>query len=327
MPQSKGTGWAFGMLSVAALALLPAQAATHHPGPHHTAKRVIRAPAMEIAITFDDLPVHSNMPPGTTRVAIAKAIIHALKADRAPPTYGFVNAHWIAEQPQTTEVLKLWRAAGFPLGNHSWSHMDANTNTVEAFEADVLKDEPTLQKYMGRADWHWFREPYLHQGDTPEKRKAIGDFFAAHRYRIAQVTLSFDDWAYNDVYARCMTKGDKDAVDWLKDTWLDGASVDLIAGQQMSQTLYGRDIRHVLLMHIGAFDAVMLPKLLEMYKKRGVKLISLAKAERDPVYADTNQHFTSGGTMLEEQLKLRNIPIPPLASDHDTLQKLASLCQ
>lgn len=290
---------------------------------HHA---VHRAAPIRVAITFDDLPVHSDMPPGVTRTEIAKAIIQALKADRAPPSYGFVNAHWLVDQPGTAEVLRLWRAAGYPLGNHSWSHMDPNTNTVEAFEDDVLKDEPTLQKYMGRGDWHWFREPYLHQGDTDEKRQAIGTFLVAHHYRIAQVTLSWDDWAYNDVYARCMAKGDKDAVAWMKDAWLDGASVALLASQQMSQTLYGRNIPFVQLTHIGAFDAVMMPQLLKMYRQRGVRLISLPEAERDPAYADLNQHFTFGGTMLDEQFALRGLPIPPIASDHQTMLKLAALC-
>lgn len=310
----------------AALALNPADAAAKHSmrPAHHAVKRA--APKLEVAITFDDLPVHSNMPPGVTRTEVAKAVIHALKADHAPPITGFVNAHWLVEQPKTAEVLRLWRAAGYPLGNHSWSHMDSDTNTVEAFEDDVLKDEPTLDRYMGRADWHWFREPFLHQGDTDEKRKAIGDFLAAHRYHIAQVTLSWDDWAYNDVYARCMAKGDKDAVAWMKDAWLDGASVALLASQQMSQTLYGRNIPLVQLTHIGAFDAVMMPKLLDMYKKRGVKLITLAEAERDPAYADLNQHFP-GGTMLDEQFMLRGLPIPPIASDHPTMLKLDALCR
>jgi peptidoglycan-N-acetylglucosamine deacetylase len=319
------TNWiVLGLVAAAALAFTSAEAAKHHLLAHHAALRA--APRLEVAITFDDLPVHSNMPPGVTRIQIAKAIIHALKADHAPPIYGFVNAHWLADQPRTAEVLKLWRAAGYPLGNHSWSHMDPNTNTVEAFEDDVLKDEPTLNEYMGRADWHWFREPFLHQGDTPEKRKAIGDFLAARRYRIAQVTLSWDDWAYNDVYARCLAKGDKDAVDWMKDAWLDGASVALLASQQMSQTLYGRNIPLVQLTHIGAFDAVMLPKLLDMYRKRGVKLIALPAAERDPAYADLNQHFP-GGTMLDGQFMLRGIPIPPIASDHQTMLKLDALCR
>jgi len=42
----------------------------------------------------------------------------------------------------------------------------------------------------------------------------------------------------------------------------------------------------VLLMHIGAFDARMLPELLALYRSRGVKFISLPDAISDPAYRD-----------------------------------------
>jgi len=300
-----------GLACLAAIAMLPANAA-----------------GMQMAITFDDLPAHASLPPGVTRIDVAKSIIHALNAHHAPSVFGFVNAQDIAQTPADAEVLQLWRAAGYPLGNHTYSHPDANTVTAAAFERDVLADEPTLRKYMGRHDWHWLRLPYLHEGDTPEKRQEIAGFLEAHKYRLAQVTLSFDDYAYNDPYARCMKKGNKAAVEWMKQSILDRASVDIVAAQKMSALLYGRDIKHVLLMHIGAFDAVMLPKLLKLYEQRGVKLISLPVAQSDPAYKDSSsQRFDWGGTMLAEQMVARNIPIPAFANRDDELQQIDSLCK
>jgi len=311
-----------GLFFAAAIASSPAHAA-HKVHAHHP-----RTAAIQVAITFDDLPVHADLPPGISRADVARSIIHTLKAHHAPPTYGFVNAIWLAKQPDTAEVLRLWRAAGYPLGNHTLSHMDANANPAAAFEQEILADEPALQKYMGGKDWHWLRLPYLNEGDTAEKRKEIGEFAAAHGYRIAQVTMSFDDWAYSDTYARCMAKGDKVAIDWMRDSWLDRASVDLMMAPKLSQLLYERNIKHVLLMHIGAFDAVMLPKLLDMYRQRGVKLISLPDAESDPAYKNSgNQRFDWGGTMLAEQMVARNIPIPASDNRDDALKQVDSLCK
>lgn len=308
------------MFCAAAVALLPAFAA-NAAKPRHVQ-------AMQVAITFDDLPEHGDLPPGVSRADVAKSIIHTLKAHHAPSVYGFVNADELAEDPADAEVLRLWRAVGFSLGNHTYSHPDTNDVTAEAFERDVLADEPTLQKYMGGHDWHWLRLPYLHEGDTAEKRQEIAGFLMAHKYRIAQVTLSFDDYAYNDPYVRCMAKGDRDAVEWMKQNFLDRASVDILAAQRMSQLLYERDIKHILLMHIGAFDAVMLPELLDMYKQRGVKLISLPDAESDPAYRNSSdQQFDWGGTMLDEQMVARNIPIPEFANRDDELNQIDSLCK
>ena len=304
-------------LSCALVASAPAIAAPDSP-----------PPPIEIAITFDDLPVHDSLPKGMSRADVARRIIATLKAYHAPPVFGFANAHDLSEEPDSAKVLRLWRAAGFPIGNHTYSHPDANTVTAKTFEQDVLADEPLLRHYMGGRDWRWLRLPYLHEGDTPEKRDEIAGFLKAHRYRIAQVTLSFDDYAYNDPYARCLAKGDKRTVRWLKQSYLDRASVDILAAQKMSELLYGRDIKHVLLLHIGAFDAVMLPKLLAMYKQRGVKLISLDDAESDPAYQNTGeQQFDWGGTMLTEQMVARNIPIPDFANRDDALDRIDALCQ
>jgi peptidoglycan/xylan/chitin deacetylase (PgdA/CDA1 family) len=299
--------------------------------PAHAARKSRHrpAPGFEIAVTFDDLPVHGDLPRGVSRADVINQIIHALKAHHVPPTYGFVNAHWIAEDPKNAEVLRLWRAAGNPLGNHSYTHMDANKNTAMAFEQDVIDDEPTLRKYMTGADWHWLRLPYLDIGDTVQKSQAITEALVARKYRLAQVALSFEDYAYNDAYARCRAKGDKGAVAWMTDSYLDRASVDLLTAQTMSKQLYGRDIKYVLLMHIGAFDAVMVPRLLNMYRQRGAKLISLSDAENDPAYRQVGgpQSGWGGGAVLSKQMTAKNIPLPSFANTESILNTLASLCK
>ena len=286
------------------------------------------AAPLQTAITFDDLPGYHPLPPGVTQTDVAKSILETLKAHHAPPAYGFVNAGGMQKEPGLADVLELWRAGGQQLGNHTLTHMDANKNLASAFEQDILADEPALQKYMGGEDWHWLRLPYLNQGDTPQKRKEIGDFAAAHGYRIAQVTLGFDDWAYSEPYARCMAKGDAKAVAWMRESFLEHAAKNLPTAQKMADLLYGRDIKHVLLLHMGAFTALMLPQLLDLYEQHGVKLISLPDAESDPAYKDgSNQQFAWGGTMLAEQMVARNIPIPQDSNGDEVLDRLAALCK
>jgi peptidoglycan/xylan/chitin deacetylase (PgdA/CDA1 family) len=126
-----------------------------------------------MAITFDDLPAHGSLPPGETRVAVASKIIAALRDAQVPPIYGFVNGLPIEQQPAAV-VLQAWRAAGFPLGNHTWSHMNVNEHSPAEFEADSSRNEPLLREWMQGEDWHWF--PFLSEGDTPEKKARLGIF-------------------------------------------------------------------------------------------------------------------------------------------------------
>ena len=269
-------------------------------------------PASQIAFTFDDLPAHGSLPVGTTRLEIANKIIAALRAARVPDVYGFVNAADLEKNPSDIEVLKTWRAAGFPLGNHAWSHMNLNQHTAEEWEADVLRDEPALAPLMKGEDWHWFRYPFLAEGDTPEKRGQTRKFFLQHGYRIADVTMSFGDYRWTEPYARCKAKGNAQAIETLKETYLEAADKSIDYYRELSHRLYGRDIPYVLLMHIGALDAEMLPRLLDLYKSRGFQFVTLQQAESDEFYrSSTDLSLPPAPDMLEGVAGARHVPMPP----------------
>lgn len=283
--------------------------------------------APEVALTFDDLPVHGPLPGKVTREDIANSIIHALQAANVPPTYGFVNAQRIQEDPSTEQVLKLWRKAGFPLGNHTFSHMDLNSNTTEAFEKDLEANEPILKKYMDGQDYRWLRFPFLHEGKNPEQHKEIEDYLKKRGYKVAEVTLSFGDYLYNEPYARCVAKNDTQAIDWMKKSYLDGSVADLDHAEQVSKLVYGRDIKHVMLLHIGGFDAIMIPDLIKTLQQHGVKLISLQDAESDPAYATSAQlPGVWQGTFLQQMMVERHIT-PPSGGGENVGAKLAGLCR
>jgi len=271
----------------------------------------IAAHAQQIAVTFDDLPAHSALPPGETRMQVAASVLQTLKAANMPPVYGFVNGVHVQTQPQLIQVLDAWRAAGNPLGDHTWSHMDLNKHTLEEFEGDVQRNQSLLSREMGAEDWHWLRFPYLSEGDTPEKSAGVRAFLLQHGYRIADVTISFDDYAWNGPYARCSAKGDAKAIAQLESSYLAaaGRSIDYYRG--LSHTLYGRDIPYVLLVHIGAFDARMLPRLLDLYRSRGFSFITLSEAEKDDFYReDTDLALPPGPDSLENVMRARHLPLP-----------------
>ena len=269
------------------------------------------ASAQQIAFTWDDLPVHSALPPGETRVEIGRRIIAAMKEAHMPPAYGFMNGISTEDEPLSTPMLKKWRDAGLPLGNHTWSHMNLNQHSLAEWEADVLRNEPLLKFYMGNADWRWLRFPYLAEGDDSEKRDAARKFLAEHGYRIAGVTMSFDDYMYNDPYARCVAKHDTAAIAHLEESYLAAADTTVAYTRAMSRALYGRDIPYVLLMHVGALDAQLLPRLLKLYHDKGFSFISLEEAEKDTFYrSDLDLSLPSIPDTLQEAMKARNLVLP-----------------
>jgi peptidoglycan-N-acetylglucosamine deacetylase len=276
----------------------------------------VSGPTPKIAFTFDDLPAHGPLPPGESRLEVASKILAALRNAHLPPVFGFVNGARV-EQPSDAAVLQAWQDAGNPLGNHTWSHMNLNQHSLEEFEADLSRNEPELSTLMknNNENWHWFRFPFLAEGDTPAKSAGIRTFLAQHGYKIAGVTMSFGDYLWNEPYARCTAKGDAKAIALLESSYLAAADDSIGYYRDLSHQLFGRDIPYVLLMHIGAFDAEMLPKLLELYRSKGFEFTTLEAAEGDEFYRnDTDLRQPSNPDTLEGTMAERRLALPSKAA-------------
>jgi peptidoglycan/xylan/chitin deacetylase (PgdA/CDA1 family) len=278
---------------------------------------------LEIALTIDDLPVHGPIPAGQTPQSVANGVIAALTTAHVP-AYGFVNAHWTAEQPETLGVLKAWRGVGLALGNHTWSHRHLSEMSIADFEQEVARDEPVLHQLARSSDWHWFRYPFLDEGGNVAKRAAARHVLARRGYKIAAVTMDFGDWQWTAPYARCTLAGDHAALNRLERMYLDAAGQAISYSRTLSRQLYGRDIPYVILLHDSAFEARMLPQLIGLYRAGGFRLVSLPKAERDPAYADQVRPDSPAEAMgLEGKAAARGISLP---KQTDFGPRLAAIC-
>ena len=282
--------------------------------------------AQKLAITIDDLPQNGPLPPGVTRVDITRDTLAVLKKRQVPPVYGFINAKKLEGSVDGAEALKMWAAAE-PFGNHTYTHIDLEANTADAFEREVEQNEPTLELLAKPgSDWHWLRYPYLHEGDTVEKRRAVREYLTKHGYKIAQVTLDWEDYMWNNAYARCAAKNDTKSIEWLRTSYLSTASEFLDLGRAQAKLIYGHEINYVLLMHLGAYSSTIMPDALDLLKKKGFKLVTLEDAQSDPVYqGDPDIGLHDAGTMLDQMMQLKQIKYPEHVDK--PYKELQSLCQ
>jgi peptidoglycan-N-acetylglucosamine deacetylase len=279
----------------------------------------------QVAFTFDDLPAHGRLPHGEFRPEPIHSILATLKAEHMPPSYGFANGFRIAGFPYQIELLREWVASGNPLGSHTWSHPELDKTSTEDYVDNIAENESILQEVDPHGDWHWFRYPYLEEGNTLAKRDAVRDYLSAHDYKIAEVTMDFGDYMWNDVYARCTVKRDAVAIVSLQDSYLAAADEYMAYSRTLSQQLYGHDIPYVLLLHVGAFDAKMLPQLIALFRARGFQFVSLPQAESDPAYSfDPKIAYPGGGLLLELVATARKEKTPNVA---DPEAKLDTMCR
>ena len=277
----------------------------------------------QLAITFDDLPLHGPIPEGETPLSITERVVATLKAAGVKNVMGMINGRWTATQPDTLEALKAWRAAGQPLGNHTWSHPNLNDMPVDKYEQEIAGNEALLEQLEPGGDWRWLRYPFLSEGDDSAKRSEIRSYLAAHHYKIADVTMDFGDWQWTAPYARCVAAHDEMGIAELKRLYLAAAREGVTYYRTLSTQLYGRDIPYVLLMHIGALDSHMLPQLLALYREAGFEFVSLPGAERDPAYReDTDPSLAAPPRGLEGKAQARGISLPSRTNYGPLLEKI-----
>ena len=279
-------------------------------------------PKLQVALTFDDLPSTGEAPADVTRAQIIKSISATLKAERLPPVYGFINAHTLEGMSDGGAILQGWTASGNLLGSHTYSHPDLETTSVADYESNIIKNETALQQYAGKSNWHYFRYPFLHEGETLQKRQEIQLFLKEHGYKTAEVSLDFEDYLWNAPYTRCVAKQRMDKVNALHDSYLAVADEYIDIYRSLSYRLYGHDIPYVLLLHVTAFNAQMLPDLIAQLRERGFTFITLPDALSDPAYSiDPAIGFASGGAMQELLAVVRKLPFPPAAKPNEWLEK------
>jgi len=271
--------------------------------------------AFDVAITVDDLPRHGSPTPGMSREAIARTYLAALKAHGVPQAWGFVNAIGVVREPDSEIVLKLWREAGYPLGNHTYSHVNLDQAGVAAFEQNVVEGEAILRRYMPGQDWHTLRFPFLVAGN-PQHHAPVQAWLKAQHYRIADVSVSFDDWSYTEAYNRCLANGDSDAVQQLKSRYLGGVDIAIERMKKLSDVLYGHLIPQVLLTHGGGFTATLANATLDRLQAAGARFVTLEQAEADPAYDETGPD-AANGMLLERVARERGtdlaaLDLPPM---------------
>jgi peptidoglycan/xylan/chitin deacetylase (PgdA/CDA1 family) len=290
-----------------------------------------RAHPIKVAITVDDIPEHGNLPPGVSYEDVSLRLLKVFKENGVDHVYGFTNGTFMQYSPEEIDILKKWLIAGYPLGNHTYSHLNLNSVTTSSYLDDIAKQDRLLQTLATLSPLiekrHVFRYPYLDEGNTLEKRNAVRTYLAANGYRIAEVTIDYDDWEWTDAYTRCVAKHDDKTIEWLKDHIVESADRHLRDSKTNARLLFNRDIPQILLIHVALFNTVTLDKILKHWLANGVQFVSLDQALSDPAYAiNPNMTYEGGRGFLYQIAEARNIGLTPRDPTY-SVERLMKICK
>jgi peptidoglycan/xylan/chitin deacetylase (PgdA/CDA1 family) len=238
----------------------------------------------QVAITVDDLPGIGDLPAGVSRIDVENQMLDAFKKHNLQNVYGMVVVGQVEGRRLGRKIINHWIAADNSVANHSYTHSDLAKVSSSFYIADIQNADDYLATIKQYGSFKYFRYPYLSEGDTLAKRRAVRSYLFNNGYQIAPVTVNFSDYEWNDPYARCLKQNNYQAIAWLKKTYINQALQALDNAHYSSNILFHHDIKNILLIHLGPFDAVMMDDLLTAYEKQGVQFISLPDALTDPAY-------------------------------------------
>ena len=153
---------------------------------------------LQIAITFDDLPLHGPIPRGRD------AAIDCEAGDCRAEGRARHQCHGHDQRPMDGHAARDDRsrfvsgeAAGLPLGNHTWSHPNLNQLTAARVRA---RRSPTTSRCLRSsnpaATGSGSVTRFSRKGDDPAKRAEVRKYLAGRGYKIAAVTTDFGDWQW-----------------------------------------------------------------------------------------------------------------------------------
>ena len=251
----------------------------------------LTAQPKHVPITIDDIP-NVNL---YQQDDFQSELLSYLEREKVPAAI-FVNESRIFQNEhfrQNFDVYLKWlNSPLLTIGNHTYEHLNYADTTLEAFRADILKDE-AISKPLLKAQERtlkYFRFPFNSLAHTQ-----IMDYLHGQGYTLAPHTISSEDWMYNALYVHHLAAGQPEKAYSVGVTYVAQTLKLFDHYEQLVKELYGRPIKQIYLCHKNALNRDYLPILLDSLQELEYKLISLEEALQDPAYAAEDHYFGCQG--------------------------------
>jgi peptidoglycan/xylan/chitin deacetylase (PgdA/CDA1 family) len=259
-----------------------------------------QSPDRQVAITIDDLPAGSNTLPAAAITEMTAKLLAALR-DLKVPVVGFVNEKKLyhpGEVDERIQALRMWIDSGFELGNHTFSHSSLNKVGLPGWEDDVVQGESVTRMLLAERKMRlrYFRHPFLDTGRDLLTRRQAEAFLTNRGYQIAPITLDAWDWMFAGVYEDAKKRNDTDLQQKLLQEYLSYSNTVFSYTEELSKKTLGYEPKQILLIHANQLEGDHIGELLDLFRKRGYRFVTLEDALGDQAYGMPDTYVGEEGT-------------------------------
>lgn len=256
----------------------------------------------QVAVTFDDLPSGGGSLALDELQAMTEKLLAAI-TEHGVPAVGFVNEgklYQLGEVDERIATLVAWLDAGLELGNHTFSHPSFHDTPLVKYKEDVIRGETVTRRLVREregpsSELRWFRHPYLRTGRSLADKLSFESFLSARGYTVAPVTLENHDYIYAALYRRALKADDQEMAGKVARAYLD-FTFELVAFHDAAaETVFGRPIRHVLLLHANELNGDHFGAMAARFKAEGYGFATLEHVLEDPAYGTQDRYVGPAG--------------------------------
>ena len=234
-----------------------------------------------LAVTFDDLPWIGRTIDRTQILERTSRLLAALEA-RDVPAVGLVTCGNLLPDGA---AIRLWRSAGFELGNHSSTHMDLNRTDPGDWIEDVRRCDDRMHA-LTRDSIRWFRYPLLHEGATVAVRDSVAAALDSMGYRNAHVTIDNSEWVLARAYDLALRDEDERLTAEIADAYVEHIVQASRHFRSVARERFGRETGQVLLLPANALASDHAGAAIDALVADGFVLKSLGEVMTDPVFLE-----------------------------------------
>jgi peptidoglycan-N-acetylglucosamine deacetylase len=269
-----------------------------------------------IALTIDDLPLNGPSIELKRLDKMTEKILTVVKKNQLPMV-GFVNEGLLYAPDETDAriaVLKMWTDAGVELGNHGFAHLGFENTALADYQDDFIRGDSVMRWLVKPKKPRYFRHPFLQMGETREIEEAFEKFIAERGYKSVPVTIDPMDWMFLAAYSKALKEKDKALQKRVTEDYLKFVGLRIDAREKISDGLFNRQIKHILLLHANELTADTFEDLVKIFKNRGYRFITVEEALQDAAYRFPDKYSPTSDWLSHwstSERKRFEMPAPP----------------